>query len=162
MFKKIDGYEYEVSDQGEVRNRKTLRILKPHQHKRGYHQIDLQKDGKGKMYRVHRLVAMAFLENPDNLPEVDHKNGIRNDNRLENLHWVSASQNMQNTPMPKTNTSGVKGVHRHHNKWRSQLTLDGIKIHLGYFDTIEEARDARLAKVAEVFTNPHDTEKEIS
>ena len=158
MFRQIDGYEYEVSDHGEVRNRKTMKILKP-KNCIGYHQVNLYKDGR-KTYYVHRLVATAFLENPDNLPDVDHKIGIRNDNRLENLHWVNASQNHQNIPMPKTNTSGVKGVYRHRNKWKATLMLDGIHIHIGVYDTIEEARDARVAKVTEVFSNAHDTEKE--
>ena len=49
-----------------------------------------------KHYRVHRLVALMFIPNPENKPQVDHLNGIRQDNRLENLRWVNNKENMQN------------------------------------------------------------------
>jgi hypothetical protein len=82
---------YSISDSGEVRNNKTGRILKPHKGTSGYYQIMLGR--KTTPLYVHRLVAKAFLENPNQLPQVDHKNGIKTDNRVKNLRWVSASDN---------------------------------------------------------------------
>jgi hypothetical protein len=82
---------YSISDSGEVRNNKTGRILKPHKGTSGYYQIMLGR--KTTPLYVHRLVAKAFLENPNQLPQVDHKNGIKTDNRVKNLRWVSVSDN---------------------------------------------------------------------
>jgi hypothetical protein len=159
MFKQIEGYEYEVSEMGEVRNMKTGRILKPGKHRQGYSQVNLFKEKKQIMFKVHRLVAMTFLENSNQYPDVDHKNNIKSDNRVENLQWCSHSQNRQNTPLRKDNISGVKGVYKLKDKYKAHITIDGIRIHIGTYETIEEARDARIAKVREVFTNAHITEQ---
>ncbi len=154
MWKSIDE-NYEVSDAGEVRNSKTGKLRKLRLHN-GYFDLDLYH----KKRTVHRLVAIAFLENPDNLHDVDHINSTKTDNRLENLRWASRSQNRQNTPFPKNNSSGIKGVswHKSNEKWAAYLSIDGIKLHLGYFETIDAAKDARLSKVSQVFTMPHVTE----
>ena len=61
----------------------------------GYRQIGLFKNNKLKFFYVHRILAQIFLPNPLNLPEVNHKNGIKTDNKIENLEWVSKSENMQ-------------------------------------------------------------------
>lgn len=60
---------------------------------KGYKQIRLRKDNLSRLYFVHRLVLMAFIPNPFNKPYVNHKNGIRNDNRVENLEWCTRSEN---------------------------------------------------------------------
>ena len=82
---------YSVSNEGEVRNDKTGRILKPRKGTSGYYQIMLGR--KTSPLYVHRLVAKAFIENPNNLPQVDHINGDKTDNRVENLRWLSVSDN---------------------------------------------------------------------
>lgn len=107
MFKAVKGYEgfYEVSRLGQVRSvDRTVELrnggtrkfkgkeLKPLMHRDGYAQVMLQKNGVVKMMTVHRLVAENFLPNPDNLPEIHHINHIRNDNRVENLKWVTKAE----------------------------------------------------------------------
>lgn len=82
---------YSVSEKGDIRNDKTGRVLKPHKGTAGYYQIMLGR--KTSPLYVHRLVATAFLPNPENLPQVDHINGNKLDNSVSNLQWVSVSQN---------------------------------------------------------------------
>lgn len=92
QWKDIDGLEgeYAVSDKGKVRNIKTGRILAGSHNRNGYRTIVL----KGKDYMIHRLVALAFLDNPHNLPQVNHKNERKDDNNVENLEWCSISYNV--------------------------------------------------------------------
>lgn len=85
---------HEVSSSGQVRNKKTMRILKP-AGRTGY--VFVQLKNRGKSWNIHRLVAEAFLPNQSNLPFVNHKNGIKSDNRIENLEWVTASQNKKHS-----------------------------------------------------------------
>lgn len=91
IWKDIDGLEgeYAISTKGRVRNIKTGRILGGAYDGSGYKQVTL----KHKTYKIHRLVALAFLPNPDNLPQVNHKNEKKDDNNVGNLEWCSASYN---------------------------------------------------------------------
>jgi hypothetical protein len=81
-----------VSNLGNVYNKATERRCKFYNCK-GYRITSIRFKGKRKCVKAHRLVAMAFIPNPDNLPEVNHKNGIKSDNRVENLEWCTRSQN---------------------------------------------------------------------
>lgn len=98
IWRDIEGYEgYQVSSLGRVklldyRQTGKERIMKAG-NKKGYLRIGLCKDGKQKFYRVHRLVATAFIPNPDNLPQVNHKDENKTNNRVENLEWCSAEYN---------------------------------------------------------------------
>lgn len=85
---------YSVSDTGQVKNDITGYILKP-AIQQGYAHVTLYIDKKGKRMKIHRLVAMAFIPNPDNKPYVNHIDGVRNNNNVDNLEWVTASENTQ-------------------------------------------------------------------
>ena len=93
-WKDVIGYEgiYQVSDIGNVRNVKSGKTLKPNLDTKGYLMIRLYKNAKFKICRVHRLVAEAFIPNPENKPTVDHINTIRTDNRLCNLRWFTQQE----------------------------------------------------------------------
>ena len=85
---------YEVSNLGRIKTIKTGRIRKASITNIGYAQIGLHKDGKTVFRLVHRLVAKAFIPNPNNLPEVNHKDFNKLNNTIENLEWVDHRANM--------------------------------------------------------------------
>ena len=96
IWRDVPGYEglYQVSDRGRVQNAKRGRVLKPHINVNGYLQTTLSKNNKREYPLVHRLVAAAFISNPEGKPQINHKNGIKADNRAENLEWCTMSENL--------------------------------------------------------------------
>jgi hypothetical protein len=141
---------YEVSNDGQVRNIKTQRLLKP-KNDNGYQRVCLMQDSKKIMLCIHRLVASAFLEIPKD--DVDHIDGNKSNNQLSNLRWTTHTENMWNQKISKNNKSGVKGVcwNKQNKKWHAHIRVDGINIYLGFFDDIEEARQARITAAQKAF-----------
>lgn len=94
-WRDIEGYEglYQVSNLGRVKNVKTGKTLKGRDNGRGYLLVGLCKNGKCHNHRVHRLVACAFIPNPNNLPEVNHKDENTGNNRVDNLEWCDRKYN---------------------------------------------------------------------
>lgn len=119
IYKDIEGYEnlYQISNHGNVKslgNEKTRkeRILKPIKNHKGYMQVILCKQGKPKLYLIHRLVAQAFIDNPNNLPQVNHIDEVKTNNASSNLEWVTPKQNnnygTRNQRVAESNTNNPK------------------------------------------------------
>ena len=99
IYKDIQGYEgYQVSNHGNIKSlgngkSRKEKILKPVNTTKCYLQVELSKQGKRKKYLVHRLVAQAFIDNPNNLPQVNHKDEDKTNNHVTNLEWCDALYN---------------------------------------------------------------------
>jgi hypothetical protein len=128
MWLPVEGYEsqYQVSSTGRVRaldrfvpNRwGTLRpikgrILKQGKTRQGYHYVLFSKDGKSKKFFIHRLVAAAFIENPDYLPQVNHLDGKKSNNRADNLEWTTCQQNCHHAVKNKLYET-ARGINQGH------------------------------------------------
>jgi hypothetical protein len=87
------GANYAISTRGRVMNEATGLVLKPGKKRTGYYQVVLQSDKKRRYYAVHRLVAIAFIENPENKEQVNHIDGVKSNNCLFNLEWATRSEN---------------------------------------------------------------------
>ena len=108
QWKTIKGYEdyYLISNMGDVLNISNQRKLKPKLTKLGYCRVNLSVNGKAKSFFVHRLVAIAFIENTNKAPTVNHINEIKTDNRVCNLEWMTnAQQNVHGTRVQRVKAS---------------------------------------------------------
>lgn len=142
VWKPIQGYEglYEVSNIGRVKalpkvfrnklgylNHFKEKFLSPVKDGKGYLMVWLFLEGKGrKMFKVHRLVASAFIPNPENKPQVDHINTKVYDNRVENLRWVTEKENSNNELTLIHNAAhAIKGANNKDAKRVNQYTMSG-------------------------------------
>ena len=150
VWKPIKGYEgiYEVSDLGRVRSLPRMltdskgrrhpvpmKILKMHDRK-GYDSVTLQDMGRKTIMSVHRLVAMAFIPNPDNLPVINHRDENPKNNQVSNLEWCDISYNTRYG----TGVERAQAKHVYHRKAVEQLTKDGQ--HVATFKGVKEAARA--------------------
>jgi hypothetical protein len=154
IWKDLKYYEgvYQVSNLGRVkslhRKRRARgyireRILKPQLKSNGYIRVSLWKNGQGELFWVHILVAKTFILNINNKPEVNHKDGIRSNNEVENLEWVTYSENIQHSydklgrVAPKGEKSGM-----------SKLTEEDVaKIRNFLLKGLSQRKIAKLFKV---------------
>lgn len=125
IWKPIDGFEdlYEVSSFGKIKSKKNNIILKQSLSK-GYYKVLLTKGNIKKTVTVHRLVCNAFIPNTENKPCIDHINGVKTDNRVENLRWVTHKEN-NNNPITRE-----RYLNSHNANNLQQFSLEGdlIKI----------------------------------
>ena len=151
-FRDIAGYEgkYQVSNLGRVKSLSRLanngrkvkeKIKKPALDRYGYLRVNLCKDNKTKTFKVHKLVAMVFLNHkPCGMKEVvDHINGIKTDNRLDNLQLITNRENSSKDR--KGGTSKYVGVcwDKHRYKWRSNIYVKDKRVSLGRYNDEYEA-----------------------
>lgn len=136
----IKGYEgyYMITEDGKVFSWYTSKYLSNRLNGRGYYKNVLSKNGNEEGYYVHRLVAEAFIPNPDNKLFIDHIDGDRLNNHKSNLRWATHQENCRNRNKRIDNKTGYKGVCIQNNKYKA--TCD--RLHLGYYDTAEEASTA--------------------
>lgn len=149
-MKYIKGFEglYSITREGNVYSHKYKKFLKTYlsSDKIKYPCVGLYKDGKEKGYRVHRLVALTFLDNPNNFSEIDHIDRDRSNYNVKNLRWVSRSQNERNKGKivrKGLKPSKYKGVSWSitRNKWIVFIVVDGIQKNMGGFlDEVEAAK----------------------
>lgn len=101
-----------------------------------------------KSYGAHRL---AWLYVTGEWPEfqIDHKNGVRTDNRFSNLRGATQAENARNAPASKNSSTGIKGISPAGSRFRAQIRIGKRKLHLGYFSTKEEAAKAYVAATNE-------------
>ena len=139
-YRVIEGYEnYEVSNMGNVRNCKTGCDRKPYI-RNDYLSVNLCKNGMRKSFSIHRLVAIAFIDNPEDKTCVDHIDSNRSNNNVNNLRWATLSENQMNKK--KGNSSSTfKGVYFNKvaQKYVCKIKIKGTQYYLGLYNNEEES-----------------------
>ena len=147
MWKKIDrNSNYSINELGEVRNDRTQRIKKPFVNKQNnYLMVDLWENNRSEKVPIHRLVAEAFIPNPDNKPTVDHIDGNRQNNSIDNLRWATYSE--QNS---RFETFGVRSESVIVKRFAEERKKRGGG-HLAWLDVIETLEFESISEAAEFF-----------
>ena len=146
IWKDIEGFEglYQASNLGFIRN-KNGKILKD-RFRRDYKSVVLYKKNSSKTFSIHRLIAFTFLINKYNLDCVNHIDGNKQNNNVDNLEWVSVRENITHRYKNRTLPTGVSKVKKC-NKFTAQIYINKTKVYLGNFDNIESAHKAYLEAV---------------
>ena len=139
IWRDVVGYNgYKVSNLGQVKGRKGW-ILKPNVNKLGYKSVSLYTTKtEYKSTMISRIVALSFIPNPENKPHVDHINRNTGDNRLENLRWVTRSENQSNRGVCFGETRGICWDEGHQ-AYKISITENGKTTNYGRKKTLEEA-----------------------
>lgn len=160
IWKDIKGYDgyYQISSLGRLKSisriietRKGVysnlkdKIKIPILTKQGYFRYKLSNKNKSVFFLVHRLVASAFIENINNYPQVNHIDHNKINNKILNLEWVSIRENNCHKQLNKNLSSKYIGVcfNKNKKKWESRIFILGKTIHLGVYNTEEEAYNVR-------------------
>ncbi len=144
-WKAIKDFQYEVSNLGNIRNSVREKPLKSTLDKTtGYMKVKLFKKNKGSTRTVHKLVAQQFLENPKNLPVIDHIDGNKCNNNVTNLRYCTWSQNHMNVRKKSHGKNKFKGVRyiKKNDRWAANVNKDGKSVYCRWFKTELEAVQA--------------------
>lgn len=153
-WKPVKGYEdfYQISNLGNISNYR--KVLKPFINNSGYQVIDLRVNGIRKKFLIHRLVAKHVIVNPQNLKVVNHKDGNKLNNSVDNLEWCTNSENIlharrtglnpynfptRNKKLGKVSRYRGVGFDNSRNKWYSTVRVNGRNVEQKRFDSEEEA-----------------------
>ena len=112
-FACIDGYDgmYLINENGLIWSMASSKFKINILGKRGYYTVDLWKNNKRKNFKIHRLIAEYFIPNTENKPFINHKNGIKTDNRIENLEWCTQFENNTHSRLTKLNNDMGESHH---------------------------------------------------
>jgi len=138
-FADIQGYEglYKINKNGEVLSIRSKKLLKAGKNRQGYMNVVLTKNGRSKTYKVHRLVAIAFIPNPNNYPIINHKDENKTNNKVENLEWCTSKYNSNYGAAIERRSEAIKRSPVKQRKSVLQLSLIG--------DVIREYRSTKEA-----------------
>jgi len=143
QYATIKGFDkYQISTFGNILNKKRNKILKPALDKDGYCVVGLYNNYKKYcLLKVHRLLALAFIDNPENKQKVDHIDINPLNNNLSNLRWATPAEQQQNRKKQANCSSHYKGVSfkKKNNKWEASIKINYKTIYLGQFQTEQEA-----------------------
>ena len=139
-MKPIKGFEglYAVNEDGRIYSYISCKYMNPYTDSYGYFTVTLRKNKVSYWCKVHRIIAVAYIPNPDNKPFVDHINQNKSDNSIDNLRWVSIMENNQNVSVYKTNKLKEQYICKDHNSFKFKITRNNIT-HSKTFKTLEEA-----------------------
>jgi len=119
--------DYEISEEGEVRKASSQKILKQST-QQGYKFVNIHCEGQQKRMRVHRLVALTFIPNPKNKPYVNHIDGVRDNNKRENLEWCTPSENTQHAVKQGLISPGkTKAVNQYNLEGDLMMSFESLK-----------------------------------
>ena len=140
----INGFEnYLIYEDGKIWSKWSKgRFLKPIVSRDGYLRITLSKDNKPKHMSVHRLIALHYIDNPENKELVDHIDRNKLNNDISNLRWATYSENNINTCIK--GAIKFRGVSKTNNRFRACIKIDGKLKHIGYYDTPKLASEAYI------------------
>jgi len=144
-WKRIENWDYEININGEVRNLNGF-IMKPFK-KDKYFFVGFIKDRVKKQFSIHRLLGKYFIDNPNNYNVIDHIDGNTTNNNINNLRWVSYQQNNWNRVS--------KGYFKRGKKYVAHIQMKGKHIHLGTYNTEEEAHNVFMKKFIELRGNEY-------
>ena len=155
-WRDVVGYEglYKISNLGRVMSlykgtklRKKVAILKPNIRENGYESVSLYMNKKKRGYLVHRLVAMAFIPNPDNLPAVNHKDECKTNNTPENLEWCTVRYN---------NCYGTARIRHALTNGRPVIQMNGYRMEIARYKTLSIAEELLgLCSISEAIKGNH-------
>jgi hypothetical protein len=170
IWKPVVGYEglYEVSNLGQIRSlgntrgpsrfREVVTLMRHEITKQNYHRVSLRKDGKYKHWLVHRLVAIAFIPNPNNYPIVNHKDCNPSNNHADNLEWCTCQYNVTYADAKKKQVESFKksNINRCH-YYKGLATKNRLKV--GSYEKPVHQVDPNTGEILNTFRSIRDAER---